>query len=172
MKKLLLLPLLITLSTTILAKTPESLFGVYINDNVLDYVTQKELKSKSRDRVRGFYGLELKNPPISNKDFSDKLYVRFDKNNKIAQIKSEKHLQNFETCKRVGVDVRKALETKYDIEFVRNLNDQYGFRFQKWGGDYAIVSECTVSGDKTVLLISLMTSEYIFKLNESLYSKI
>ena len=170
MKKLLLLPLLITLSTTILAKTPESLFGVYINDNVLDYVTQKELKSKSRDRVRGFYGLELKNPPISNKDFSDKLYVRFDKNNKIAQIKSEKHLQNFETCKRVGVDVRKALETKYDIKLKRISIPRDSF--MGVFGVSGIVSECTVSGDKTVLLISLMTSEYIFKLNESLYSKI
>ena len=83
MKKLL-LTLLITLSTTILAKTPESLFGVYINDNVLDYVTKEELKSKGKDYARGFYYVEIKNPPVSNKDYSDILWVRFDKNNKIA----------------------------------------------------------------------------------------
>jgi len=57
--KRLLLPLLITLSTTILAKTPESLFGVYINNNVLDYVTNEEFKSKSRDKARSFYALKL-----------------------------------------------------------------------------------------------------------------
>jgi len=170
MKKLL-LSLLITLSTTILAKTPESLFGVYINDNVLDYVTKEELKSK-RKYIKGFYYLLLETPPVSNKDYLDSLFVMFDKNNKISNIQSEKTFQNLENCKNMEVSARSTLENKYDIEFVRNLNDQYGFRFQKWGGDYAIVSECTVSGDKTVLLISLMTSEYIFKLNESLYSKI
>ena len=168
MKKLL-LALLITLSTTILSKTPDSLFGVYINDNVLDYVTKEELKSKVKDRARGFYYLELKNPPVSNKDYSDRLWLRFDKNNKIAQIKSEKHLQNFETCKRVVVDVRKALETKYDVELERNWAS-YGF--QKRFGDNVIVSECTVSGDKTVLFISLMTIEYIIKINESFNSNI
>jgi len=169
MKKLI-LTLLITLSTTILAKTPVSLFGVYINDNVLDYVTQKELKSKWRNYVRGFYTLRLKTPPVSNKDYSDRLYVKFDKNNKIAQINSEKHLQNFETCKRVGVDVRKALETKYDIKLKRISIPRDSFMgVSEVSG---IVSECIVSGDKTVLLISLMTSEYIIKLNESLNSKI
>ena len=168
MKKLL-LSLFITLSTTILAKTPDSLFGVYINDNVLDYVTKEELKSKYRDKVRGFYGLILKNPPVSNKDYSDKLWVKIDKNNKIASIQSEKYFRNFENCKRVEVDVRKALETKYDIELLRN-SEPYGF--YKWLVDNAIATGCRVSGDKTDLLISLMTKDYIFKLNESLNSKI
>ena len=89
MKKLL-LTLLITLSTTILAKTPDSLFGVYINDNVLVYVTKEELKSKRRNIVRDFYYVKIKNPPVSNKNYSDKLWVIFDKNNKIHNISSEK----------------------------------------------------------------------------------
>ena len=170
MKKLV-LTLLITLSTTILAKTPESLFGVYINDNVLDYVTQKELKSKRRDKARGFYGLRLKNPPVSNKDYSDKLYVTFDKNNKIAHIHSQKNFQNSETCEKVEYDVRKALENKYNIEFVRNSNTEYGF--QKWVENVLIHTQCGVFGDdKTTLFITLWTKKYHEKYNEYLDSKI
>jgi len=170
MKNLLLL-ILITLSTTILAKTPESLFGVYINDNVLDYVTQKELKSKSRDYARGFYGLRLKNPPVSNKDYSDKLWVKFDKNNKIARIKSQKEFQNLETCEKVEYGVRRALENKYNIEFVRNSNTKYGF--YKWVGDKALETQCRVFGDdETILFIILDTKEYFEKFSEYLDSKI
>ena len=170
MKKLF-LPLLITLSTTILAKTPESLFGVYINDNVLDYVTQKELKSKSRDYVRGFYGLRLKNPPVSNKDYSDKLWVKIDKNNKIAQIKSQKQFQNLETCEKVEYGARKTLETKYNIEFVRNPRTKYGF--QKFFKDNAIGTQCKVfSDDDITLFISLETTEYYEKYKEYFNSQI
>ena len=170
MKKLL-LTLLITLSTTILAKTPESLFGVYINDNVLDYVTQKELKSKSRDYARGFYTLRLKNPPVNNKDYSDKLYVKFDKNNKIAKIQSEKQFQNSETCEKVEYVARRQLETKYEIKFVRNSRTKYGF--YKWVGDNVIFTECKVfSDDKTTLFINLETKKYEEKYNEYLDSKI
>jgi len=170
MKKLF-LPLLITLSTTILAKTPESLFGVYINDNVLDYVTQKELKSKSRDYARGFYGLRLKTPPVSNKDYSDKLWVKIDKNNKIAQIKSQKQFQNLETCEKVEYGARKTLETKYNIEFVRNPRTKYGF--QKFFKDNAIGTQCKVfSDDETILFITLQTIQYGRKYAESFDSKI
>jgi len=170
MKKLL-LPILITLSTTILAKTPESLFGVYINDNVLDYVTQKELKSKYRDSARGFYQLRLKNPPISNKSYSDKLWVMFDKNNKIAKIQSQKEFQNPETCEKVEYGVRRALESKYDIEFVRNPYTKYGF--DKWVGDKLLGTQCRVFGDdKTLLFIALQTEKYQEKYNEYLDSKI
>ena len=170
MKKLL-LPLLITLSTTILAKTPESLFGVYINDNVLDYVTKEELKSKSRDYARGFYYVKIKNPPVSNKDYSDDLWVKFDKNNKIAKIQSEKVFQNSENCEKVEYGVRRALESKYNIEFVRNSNTKYGF--QKWVGDNVISTECRVfSDDETILFISLRTERYSYKYNEFLDSKI
>jgi len=170
MKKLL-LSLLITLSTTILAKTPDSLFGVYINDNVLDYVTQEELKSKYRDYVRGFYALILENPPVSNKDFSDYLFVKFDKNNKIAEIKSQKKFQNSETCKEVENNARRAFESKYNIEFVENSYVNYGF--QKWVGDNVISTECRVfSDDETILFISLRTERYSYKYNEFLDSKI
>ena len=170
MKKLL-LPILITLSTTILAKTPESLFGVYINDNVLDYVTQKELKSKYRDSARGFYQLRLKNPPISNKSYSDKLWVMFDKNNKIAKIQSQKEFQNPETCEKVEYGVRRALENKYNIEFVRNSKTKHGF--DKWVGDNVISTQCKVFGDDdTTLFILLNTKEYFEKYKEYLDSKI
>ena len=170
MRKLLLL-LLITLSTTILAKTPESLFGVYINDNVLDYVTQKGLKSKSRDYARGFYTLRLKNPPVNNKDYSDKLYVKFDKNNKIAKIQSEKQFQNSETCEKVEYVARRQLETKYEIKFVRNSRTKYGF--YKWVGDKALETQCRVFGDdETILFIILDTKEYFEKFSEYLDSKI
>ena len=170
MKKLL-LPLLITLSTTILAKTPDSLFGVYINDNVLDYFTKERLKSKSRDYARGFYSLRLKNPPVSNKDYSDKLYVKFDKNNKIAEIKSQKNFQNFETCKKVEYGVRRRLETKYEIKFVRNPKTKHGF--YKWVGDNVIATECKVFGDDDItLFITLWTKKYRDKYKEYLDSKI
>ena len=170
MKKLL-LPILITLSTTILAKTPESLFGVYINDNVLDYVTKEELKSKYRDSARGFYYVKIKNPPVSNKDYSDELYVTFDKNNKIAQIQSQKQFQNLETCEKVEYGVRRALENKYNIEFVRNSNTKYGF--QKWVGDNLIATQCRVFGDDEVILfIYLRTEKYSDKYREYLESNI
>ena len=170
MKKLL-LTLLITLSTTILAKTPDSLFGVYINDNVLDYVTQKELKSKSRDYARGFYTLRLKNPPVSNKDYSDKLFIKFDKNNKIGEIKSQKNFQNFETCEKVEYEVRRQLETKYEIKFVRNSRTKYGF--YKWVGDNVIATQCRVfSDDKITLFITLDTEKYQEKYTEHFDSKI
>ena len=170
MKKLL-LPLLITLSTTILAKTPDSLFGVYINDNVLDYVTQEELKSKLRDYARGFYALRLKNPPVSNKSYSDKLWVTFDKNKKIAQIQSDKEFQNSETCERVEYGVRKALENKYNIQFVRNSRTKYGF--QKLFKDNGISTQCKVfSDDEIILFISLKTIQYSRKYAESFDSKI
>ena len=169
MKKLL-LPLLITLSTTILAKTPESLFGVYINDNVLDYVTQKELKSKYRDSARGFYQLRLKNPPISNKSYSDKLWVMFDKNNKIAKIQSEKVFQNSENCHRVEFRARKILETKYDIKFDKNPYIAYGF--EKWVGNNYIASACLVNNDNTTLLLYLYTEGHFNKVNDYLNSNI
>jgi len=170
MKKLL-LPILITLSTTILAKTPESLFGVYINDNVLDYVTKEELKSKWRDYARGFYYVTIKNPPVSNKDYSDKLYVMFDKNNKIARIQSEKQFKNLETCEKVEYGVRRALESKYNIEFVRNPKTKYGF--DKWVEDNVISTQCKVFGDDdTTLFIFLNTKEYFEKYNEYLRSNI
>jgi len=169
MKKLL-LTLLITLSTTILAKTPESLFGIYINDNVLDYVTKEELKSKRKDRARGFYSLILKNPPLSNKDFTDKLYVSFDKNNKIVKIQSDKVFQTFENCKNVGYRVRKGFENKYDIEFVTNLNIKYGF--DKWVGDNQIAIQCLATDNVTYLLIFLQTEKYKEKYDEYFYSNI
>ena len=170
MKKLI-LTLLITLSTTILAKTPDSLFGVYINDNVLDYFTKEEIKSKYRDKVRGFYTLRLKNPPVSNKDYSDNLWVKIDKNNKIAQIKSQKQFQNLETCEKVEYGARKTLETKYNIEFVRNPRTKYGF--QKFFKDNAIGTQCKVfSDDETILFIILQTEKYQEKYNEFFESKI
>ena len=170
MRKLL-LTLLITLSTTILAKTPDSLFGVYINDNVLDYVTKEELKLKWRDYARGFYALILENPPVSNKNYSDKLFVKFDKNNKIAKIKSQKTFQNSETCEKVEYGVRRRLESKYNFEFVRNSKTKYGF--QKWVGDNVIETECRVFGDDDItLFIILDTKEYIEKYKEYLDSKI
>ena len=170
MKKLI-LTLLITLSTTILAKTPESLFGVYINDNVLDYVTQKELKSKYRDYARGFYYVKIKNPPVSNKDYSDNLWVTFDKNNKIHSIQSDKKFQNSETCEKVEYGVRRQLETKYNFEFVRNSQTKHGF--QKWVGDNVMMTTCKVFGDdETTLIISLKTEKYSDKYNEFLDSKI
>jgi len=170
MKKLL-LPLLITLSTTILAKTPDSLFGVYINDNVLDYVTQEELKSKKRDFVSGFYYVKLKNPPVSNKNYSDKLWVIFDKNNKIHDITSEKQFQNSENCEKVEYGVRRTLETKYNIEFVRNSRTKYGF--QKLFKDNGISTQCKVfSDDEIILFISLKTIQYSRKYAESFDSKI
>ena len=170
MKKLL-LSLLITLSTTILAKTPESLFGVYINDNVLDYVTKEEIKSKERDYARGFYYVLLKNPPVSNKDYSDNLFVMFDKNNKIAEIQSDKQFQNSETCEKVEIGVRKALENKYNIEFVRNSRTKHGFG--KWVEDNVIGTQCKVfSDDKTTLFITLWTKKYFEKFIEYINSKI
>ena len=170
MKKLI-LTLLITLSTTILAKTPDSLFGVYINDNVLDYVTQEELKSKLRDYARGFYALRLKNPPVSNKSYSDKLWVTFDKNNKIHSIQSDKKFQNSETCEKVEYGVRRQLETKYNFEFVRNSQTKHGF--QKWVGDNVMMTTCKVFGDdETTLIISLKTEKYSDKYNEFLDSDI
>ena len=169
MKKLL-LSLLITLSTTILAKTPDSLFGVYINDNVLDYFTKEELKSKYRDRARGFYKLELKNPPVSNKDYSDRLWLRFDKNNKIAESNSQKRFIDSETCEKVEYGVRRQLENKYNIEFVRNPNTKYGF--YKWVGDNGIGTECKVFDNHTTLFILLNTKEYYEKYKEFLDSRI
>jgi len=170
MKKLL-LTLLITLSIPILAKTPDSLFGVYINDNVLDYVTKGELKSKGRDYARGFYGLRLKNPPVSNKDYSDKLFVKFDKNNKIGEIKSEKKFQNLETCEKVEYGVRKALENKYSIELSKNPYTTYGF--YKWVGDKLLATQCKVfSDDDITLFISLETTEYYEKYKEYFNSQI
>jgi len=170
MKKLL-LPLLITLSSTILAKTPESLFGVYINDNVLDYVTKEELKSKVKDYARGFYYLELKNPPVRNKNYSDIFWVRLDKNNKIAAINSEKEFRNSETCEKVEYGVRRQLETKYDFEFERNSRTKYGF--YKWIGDNVISTSCVVfSDDDTTLFITLKTERYSDKYNEYLNSEI
>ena len=169
MKKLL-LSLLITLSATILAKTPESLFGVYINDNVLDYVTKEELKSK-RKYIKGFYYLLLETPPVSNKDYLDSLFVMFDKNNKISNIQSEKTFQNLENCKNMEVSARRTLENKYDIEFVRNLNAQYAF--QKWVRDYAIGTACKASSkDKIILYLYLETQEYSKKYSEYIDSKI
>ena len=165
-----LLPFLITLSTTILAKTPESLFGVYINDNVLDYVTKKELKSKVKDRARGFYYLELKNPPVHNKNYSDIFWVRLDKNNKIAAINSEKEFQNSETCKDVEYQVRRTLETKYNFEFERDPKINYVF--QKWFGDIVITTQCRVFDNHTTLFINLVTEEYNDKYREYFESNI
>jgi len=170
MKKLL-LPLLITLSTTILAKNPDSLFGVSINDNVLDYVTKEELKSKITHFVRGFYRLRLKNPPISNKDYSDKLWVMFDKNNKIVHIKSQKTFQDIETCEKVEYGVRRTLETKYDIELVRNSRTNYGFG--KWFENVVLSTQCRIFGDDdTTLFISLKTERYSDKYIEYFESNI
>jgi len=170
MKKLL-LTLLITLSTTILAKTPDSLFGVYINDNVLVYVTKEELKSKRRNIVRDFYYVKIKNPPVSNKNYSDKLWVIFDKNNKIHSIQSEKVFQDSETCEKVEYGARRTLETKYNIEFVRNSRTKYGF--QKLFKDNVISTQCKVfSDDKTTLFITLKTIQYSRKYAESFDSKI
>jgi len=170
MKKLL-LPLLITLSTTILAKTPDSLFGVYINDNVLDYFTKEELKSKVKDHARGFHSLKLKNPPVSNKDYSDKLFVVFDKNNKIAKIHSEKEFQNSETCEKVEYGVRRQLENKYNIEFLKNPNTNYGF--QKWVGDNVISTQCKVFGNYEItLFIFIQTKKYKEKFDEFLNSRV
>jgi len=147
------------------------LFGVYINDNILNYVTKEELKSKSKDFVKGFYELRLNNPPVSNKDYSDKLWVVFDKNNKIAEIQSDKKFQKSETCEEVEYGVRRQLETKYNIEFVRNPNTKHGF--YKWVGDNAISTTCKVFGDDNItLIISLKTEKYSDKYNEYLDSDI
>ena len=169
MKNLLLI--LITLSTTILAKTPDSLFGVYINDNVLDYVTKEELKSKRRDIVRDFYYVKIKNPPVINKDYTDNLWVTFDKNNRIHSIQSDKFFQDSETCEKVEYGARRQLETKYNIEFVRNSRAKYGF--QKWVGGKVLATECKVFGDyDTKLLIHIHTEKYSDKYNEYFNSNI
>ena len=146
------------------------MFGVYINDNVLDYVTKEELKSKYRDEVRGFYELRLKNPPISNKDFSDNLWVMFDKNNKIHRIHSEKVFQDSESCEKVEYQVRRQLETKYDFEFEINPRSNYGF--QKWFGDNVITTQCFFSNNETLLIIFFQTEEFNNKYDEYLNSKI
>jgi len=157
--KNLLLTLLITLSTTILAKTPVSLFGVYINDNVLDYVTQEELKSKWEALGRGFYTLELKNLPVSNMY----VYVVFDKNNKIVHILSQKEFQNIETCKQVEYGVRRALEKKYNFEFDEIELPRMSYSFQELVEDNVMMTtQCLViSDDITMLSIAIQTEEYL-----------
>lgn len=169
--KNLLLTVLITLSTTIFAKTPDSLFGVYINDNVLNYVTKEELKSKVKSIIaRGFDELTLNNPPVSNKNYSDKLFLLFDKNNKIGRIHSQKVFQNSETCEIVEYGLRRALENKYNIVFVRNPNAKYGF--QKWVGDNVIATECFFHNNETFLLIFIETDEFRVKYSEYVDSTI
>ena len=171
--KNLLLTVLITLSTTIFAKTPDSLFGVSINDNVLNYVTKEELKSKDKDVVSGYFWLLLKNPPVINKDYSDVLFVTFDKNNKISEIQSEKNFQNSENCETVEYGIRRTLETKYDIKFTKSSLSRYGFYHWVGYGDIVIGTECKFVGDdETTLFIYIQTEEYSYKYDEYFNSRI
>ena len=169
--KNLLLPLLITLSTTILAKTPDSLFGISINDNILNYVTKEELKSKGKDALEGYFYILLKNPPVSNEDYVDYLFVMFDKNNKIGNIQSQKSFQKLETCKLIELPIRNLLMDKFNIEFEPYPNIQYGFYNNKYG--VTIATECNVENDnKTTLIISLESQEYLNKRAAFLNSQI
>ena len=108
---------------------------------------------------------------MSNKNYSDKLWVIFDKNNKIHDITSEKQFQNSENCEKVEYGVRRTLETKYNIQFVRNSRTKYGF--QKLFKDNGISTQCKVfSDDEIILFISLKTIQYSRKYAESFDSKI
>ena len=169
--KNLLLPLLITLSTPILAKTPDSLFGISLNDNILNYVTKEELKSKGENTAEGYSYILLKKPPVSNKDYVDYLFVMFDKNNKIGNIQSEKSFQRLETCKILELPIRNLLMDKFNIEFKPYPNIEYGFYNNKYGVN--IATECNVRSDnKTTLLISLESQEYLNKRAAFLNSQI
>jgi len=167
--KNLLLPLLITLSTTILAKTPVSLFGVNLNDNILNYVTSKELQSKFEDYVKGFHTIRLKNPPKNNQYLFDSLFVTFDVNNKIGNVKAQKVFRNIDTCSKVETNARTSLMRKFNIEFERNPLVNYGF--SKYIKGYDIGTECRVfSDDITALFIFINKEEYSDKYNEHLDS--
>jgi len=63
------------------------------------------------------------------------------------------------------------LETKYNIEFVRNSRTKYGF--QKIFKDNVISTQCKVFGDDDItLFITLKTIQYSRKYTESFDSKI
>ena len=149
-----------TESSTILAKTPDSLFGVYINDNVLNYVTKQELKSKSKDYVKGYFYVLLKNPPIKNEDYTDDLYVTFDKNNNIANILSEKIFQSPKNCKKAQNNLREELEKKFDLEFLWNPFDH---SFLDWIGDVSFQMQCEFDDKESKFFITIETYEYFMK---------
>ena len=159
MKKLL-LPLLITLSTSIFAKSLDSLFEVRINDNILNYVTKQELNSKGKDYVKGYFYVLLKNPPIKNEDYTDDLYVTFDKNNKIANILSQKIFQRPKNCKKAQNSIRESLEKKLDLDLLWNPFDN---SFIVWVGEASLQIQCEFDEKEAKLFIIIETYEYFMK---------
>ena len=158
--KNLLLTLLITLSTSIYAKSLDSLFEVRINDNILNYVTKQELKSKSKDYVKGYYYVLLKNPPIRNEDYTDILYVTFDKNNKIANILSQKIFQSSKNCKKAQNSIRETLKKKLGLDLLWNPFDN---SFIDWVGEVSLQIQCEFDEKEAKLFIIIETYEYFMK---------
>jgi len=116
MKKLL-LSLLISFSTVVLAETPKGFFGIELLKNAKQYLTDAQLagKTKNTETIGGYYDISIK-PPEINPYFED-YFLTVNDRNFIHDIIGQKYHSDIQVCFREVKTIRNVLEEKYNFKF-------------------------------------------------------
>jgi len=119
MKKLL-LSLLISFSTVVLAETPKGFFGFELMKNVKQYVTDAKLAGKVRnpETIDNYYDIYL-NPTEINPYFG-RYFLTVNDRNIIHQIAAAKNYSDLQVCLRDIDEIKRVIEEKYNL-----ILDQY-----------------------------------------------
>jgi len=126
MKKLL-LSLLISFSTVVLAETPKGFFGIELLKNAKQYVTDAKLAGKVRNQetIDNYYDFYL-NPPEINPYF-ERYFLTVNNRNIIHQIVAEKNYTDLQVCLRDVNEIKRTIEKKYNLILEEYKRSHPGF---------------------------------------------
>ena len=127
MKKLL-LSLLISFSTVVLAETPKGFFGIELMKNAKQYATDATLAGKVRntETIGKYYDVFIY-PPERN-PFYERYYLVIDEKNLVHNIQGDKDFNSLENCLSEVNFVKNKLEKKYGFKLLEQEIVNPGFK--------------------------------------------
>jgi len=164
MKKLL-LSLLISFSTVVLAETPKGFFGIELMKNAKQYVTDATLagKVKNKETIGKYYDVFIY-PPERN-PFYERYYLVIDEKNLVHNIQGDKDFNSLENClNEINVVINK-LENKYNFKLIEQEITNPGFKsylnYQYFSNGAYLTVQCNEYSNGNVLsTIQFNSKEY------------
>ena len=164
MKKLL-LSLLISLSTVVLAETPKGFFGIELMKNAKQYLTDAMLavKVKNKETIGKYYDVFI-NPPERN-PYYERYYLVIDEKNLVHNIQGDKDFNSLENCLSEVNVVKNILEKKYGFKLLEQEIVNPGFKtylnYQYFSNGAYLTIQCNEHSNGDVLsTIQYQTKKY------------
>jgi len=164
MKKLV-LTLLISLSTVVLAETPKGFFGIELMKNAKQYATDATLAGKVRntETIGKYYDVFIY-PPERN-PFYERYYLVIDEKNLVHNIQGDKDFNSLENCLSEVNFVKNKLEKKYGFKLLEQEIVNPGFKtylnYQYFSNGAYLTIQCNEHSNGDVLsTIQYQTKKY------------